>query len=332
MFWASAGLIAYTYVGYACWLRLRMLWRSHPVMRGAYTPTVSIVMVVRNEERVLETKLQNLLALDYPADRCQVIVVSDGSTDRTELILHEYARDPRLHVILNQLARGKASSLNDAVELASGEIVMFTDARQKIESRALRVVGREFCRPGSRMRQWGVDAGGRRNQGESSQGLGVYWRIEKQVRELEAASGSMVGATGAIYAVRRELLTPVPAETILDDVFLPMEVVRQGKRAIFDGRARAWDSVNLGAGREFSRKVRTLSGNYQLVRLAPWLLSSANPIRFEFVSHKLLRLTVPFALAALLVDIDDLNGRSTGCLDFATNVLCAKRAGAERLA
>jgi len=116
----------------------------------------------------------------------------------------------------------------------------------------------------------------------------------------------MVGATGAIYAVRRELLSRIPQGTILDDVYLPMEVVRQGKRAVFDGRARAWDSPNLGVEREFSRKVRTLSGNYQLLQLAPWLLSSRNPLLFEFVSHKLLRLVVPFALAALLLTSVDL--------------------------
>jgi cellulose synthase/poly-beta-1,6-N-acetylglucosamine synthase-like glycosyltransferase len=145
-------------------------------------------------------------------------------------------------------------------------------------------------------------------KGESSQGLGLYWRIEKRVRELEAASGSVVGATGAFYAVRRELLSTVPAETILDDVYLPMEVVRQGKRTVFDARAQAWDTPSLGTGREFSRKVRTLSGNFQLVQLAPWLLSSQNPIRFEFVSHKLLRLAVPFALALLLLSSLALRG------------------------
>jgi len=104
------------------------------------------------------------------------------------------------------------------------------------------------------------------------------------------------------------LLTVVPDGTTLDDVYLPMQVVRQGKRVLFDGRVRAWDSPTLGAEREFSRKVRTLSGNYQLLQLAPWLLSSSNPIRFEFVSHKLLRLTVPFALAALLLTSLSLRG------------------------
>jgi hypothetical protein len=111
----------------------------------------------------------------------------------------------------------------------------------------------------------------------------------------------VVGATGALYAARCSLLAPIPAETILDDVLLPLQVARQGARVIFDGRARAWDDPDLGAEREFRRKVRTLTGNYQLLQIAPWVLSGANPLRFRFVSHKLLRLVVPFALAVLLV-------------------------------
>src|SRR5207245_5610917 len=126
-------------------------------------------------------------------------------------------------------------------------------------------------------------------------------RIARRLGELEAAAGSVVGATGAIYAVRRSLLVAVPPETILDDVYIPMHVVRQGARVVFDERARAWDLPDLGTGREFARKVRTLTGNYQLLQLAPWLLGNANPVRFEFVSHKLLRLIVPFAIAAALV-------------------------------
>jgi hypothetical protein len=117
---------------------------------------------------------------------------------------------------------------------------------------------------------------------------------------MESASGSVAGATGAIYCARRELFEPLPAGTILDDVLIPMQVARQGARVVFDSRARAWDSPDLGGSREFARKVRTLSGNYQLLQLAPWLLSSRNPIRFEFISHKMSRLAVPFALVALL--------------------------------
>lgn len=300
IFWTATALIAYTYFGYAAWLWLRSRWRRKEVLRSPYLPFVSVVMVVHNEERVLRRKLENLLTLDYPAELMQLVVVSDGSTDRTDAILHEHASNPRVNVVLNQLSRGKASGLNDALELAQGDIVVFTDARQKIEPGALRLLLENFVDP-----QVGCVSGelmlGVPEAGETGEGIGVYWRIEKRIRELEAVSGSVVGATGAFYAIRRNLLVPLPAETILDDVYLPMQVVRQGFRVLFDARAQAWDRADPGTEREFARKVRTLSGNYQLLQLAPWLLSSANPIRFEFVSHKLLRMAVPFALAATLV-------------------------------
>ena len=300
LFWASVFLIAYTYVGYMVWLWLRAWLRPWPVQRGKYEPDVSVVMVVRNEEQVLEDKIRNLLELDYPPDRCHIVVVSDGSTDRTEAILHKYGTERRLHAVMNQLSQGKALSLNDGLMVARGEVVVFTDARQKIEPGAIRVLTENFVDPDVGCASGELVLGDQTN-GESRHGTGLYWRIEKSVRELEAASGSAVGATGAFYAVRRELLTALPGGTILDDVYLPMEVVRQGKRVVFDPRARAWDTPDLGAPREFSRKVRTLTGNYQLLQLAPWLLSRSNPIRFEFVSHKLLRLTVPFLLLAMLL-------------------------------
>jgi poly-beta-1,6-N-acetyl-D-glucosamine synthase len=300
VFWGAAFLIAYTYVGYAGWLWLRARLRPWPVLRAQQEPFISVVMVVRNEERWLEKKLRNLLEMDYPRNRCQIVVVSDGSTDRTDAILHGHAGDARVQVLMNQLSRGKASGLNDAISLAAGEVVVFTDARQKFEPGAVRLLMESFADP-----EVGCVSGalmlGDPESGEAAKGMGIYWRIEKQIRELESESGSVVGATGAIYAVRRELLVEVPEGTILDDVYIPMQVARQGKRVIFEPRARAWDSPDLGAEREFSRKVRTLSGNYQLVQLAPWLLRGENPLRFEFVSHKLLRLIVPFALAGVLV-------------------------------
>jgi cellulose synthase/poly-beta-1,6-N-acetylglucosamine synthase-like glycosyltransferase len=255
-------------------------------------------MVVRDEEHILPSKLDNLLTLDYPADLIQLVIVSDGSSDRTDAILRAHSDDPRITVVLTQLSRGKSAGLNDALELAHGEIVVFTDARQTIEPGALRFLLENFADP-----EIGCASGelmlGDPKLGESSKALGTYWTMEKLVRRLESASGSVVGATGALYAVRRNLLASLPAETILDDVYLPMQVVRQGFRVVFDSRARAWDT-DLGTQQEFWRKVRTLSGNYQLLQLAPWLLTSANPIRFEFISHKILRLMVPFALAGIL--------------------------------
>ncbi|MCU1304257.1 MAG: hypothetical protein JWQ87_4541 [Candidatus Sulfotelmatobacter sp.] len=307
VFWGSAMLIAYSYVGYAGWLWLRVRLRPWPILRGPQEPYASIAMVVRNEERWLESKMENLLALDYPQSLYQIVVVSDGSTDRTDVILRQYADNPRVTLLMNQLPRGKAAGVNDAISLAAGEIVILTDARQKIESGAIRLLVENFADP-----QVGCVSGalmlGDPESGEALKGMGLYWRIEKKIRELESESGSVVGATGALYAVRKELLTPVPEGTILDDVYIPLQVARQKKRVVFEPRARVWDDPDLGAEREFARKVRTLSGNYQLVQLAPWLLKSENPLRFEFISHKLLRLVVPFALAALLVGSIVLTG------------------------
>jgi poly-beta-1,6-N-acetyl-D-glucosamine synthase len=300
VFWCSAALIAYTYVGYVAWLWVRARLRPWPVQQGPHDTSISIVMVVRNEERVLQNKLRSLLELDYPAEQWQVVVVSDGSTDRTEAILREYANHPRVHVVMNQLANGKACGLNDAMAWTKGEIVVFTDARQKIESGAVRLLVENFadsdvgCVSGELML-------GELNSAEAVRGMGLYWKIEKTIRELESTSGSVVGATGAFYAVRRKLVVTVPPQTILDDVYLPMHIVRQGSRVIFEPRAKAWDVACRGANQEFRRKVRTLSGNYQLLQMAPWILSGSNPILFEFVSHKLMRLFVPFALLTLMM-------------------------------
>jgi biofilm PGA synthesis N-glycosyltransferase PgaC len=310
IFWFAAAVVGYSYLGYPVWLWLRSRWSPRPVRRSSSgssgqnptTPAVTAVMVVRNEEAAIARKLDNLLTLDYPQEKLDVVVVSDGSNDRTPAILADYARDARVRTLTKSASQGKAVGLNDAIKLATGEVLLFTDARQQIESSALRLLIENFADP-----DVGAASGelmlGDPTSGETGRGMGLYWRIEKKIRELESASGSVAGATGAIYCARRSLLedSPLPEGTILDDVLLPMQIVRQGCRVIFDARARAWDSPDLGEGREFSRKVRTLSGNYQLLQIAPWLLSSQNPIRFEFISHKLSRLAVPFALLALLI-------------------------------
>lgn len=300
MFWLSAGLIGYMYAGYGLWLWVRSFLRPRPVHRAPSLPSLSLVMVVRDEERYLEEKLRRLLELDYPAERCQLVIVSDGSTDRTEAMLRDFGVNPRICAVLNAMPAGKASGLNDAMAWAQGELIVFTDARQTVEPGAVRLLAENFADPAV-----GCASGelmlGLPERGEAAKGMGLYWKIEKKIRELESASGSVVGATGALYAVRRELVPKLPAGTILDDVYIPMQVARQGFRVVFDGRARAWDLPHQGTEREFGRKVRTLTGNYQLLQLAPWLWRRENPVRFEFISHKLLRLLAPFALAAALV-------------------------------
>jgi len=255
-------------------------------------------MAVRNEVANLPAKLENLRLLTYPGDRLQVVVASDGSTDQTAAILKENS-SWIVPVILEE-PRGKAYALNQAVKHATGEILVFLDARQFVESNAIIELATCFADPSI-----GAVSGelmlGSRSGANSAEAVGGYWKIEKVIRKLESASGSVVGVTGAIYAIRRELYTNMPIGTILDDVFVPMHIARMGKRVVFQSAAVARDQIFEERGREFSRKVRTLTGNYQLLRLAPWLLTPVNPLLFRFVSHKLLRLVTPFLLICILV-------------------------------
>src|SRR5208283_2973689 len=198
MFWLSAAMVVYAYLGYPAWLWLRSWWSPWPVLRGPVLPAVSAVMVVRNEEAVIARKLENLLALDYPAEKLEVVTVSDGSSDGTEMALAEFERrDARVRVMAKKVSSGKAAGLNDAIALARGEVLLFTDARQAIEPGALRLLMENFGDP-----QVGAASGelmlGDPASGETANGMGLYWRIEKKIRELESASGSVAGATGAI--------------------------------------------------------------------------------------------------------------------------------------
>jgi cellulose synthase/poly-beta-1,6-N-acetylglucosamine synthase-like glycosyltransferase len=297
LFWVCLALIGYAYFGYAGWLWLCARLRPRPIQKGFFTPRVSILIAARNEEANLPAKLQNLQQLDYPNELLQVVIASDGSTDRTASIL--LGQGSHIVPIILDESNGKARALNEAVKRATGEILVFLDARQSVGSDAISELTSCFADPGvgAVSGELLLDS----SEGESEDALGIYWKIEKIVRKLESVSGSVVGVTGAIYAIRRELYTEIPPGTILDDVFVPMNVARLGKRVVFQPSAIARDRLFSAKGKEFSRKVRTLTGNYQLLRLAPWLLSPANPLLFRFVSHKLLRLLVPLLLLLMLI-------------------------------
>jgi biofilm PGA synthesis N-glycosyltransferase PgaC len=299
LFWLSFSLIFCAYAAYPIWLYFRARFLPRPILQANIFPRVTILMAVHNEEKYLLAKLNNLAKLKYPVGHFEVIVISDGSTDQTNNILAAWENANLRTVILpNQC--GKAAALNRGLSEANGEIIIFTDARQTIDSASLQDLVSNFADPTvgcvSGELIIGTDA-----RSALAEGVGLYWQLEKKIRYWESLAGSMVGATGAFYAVRRNLLRPIPPETILDDVYIPFQVVRQGQRVVFDHRALAWDNLKPGPKHEFRRKVRTLIGNYQLLRLAPWLLTRSNPLRFRFVCHKLLRLLVPFALLGLLI-------------------------------
>ena len=298
LFWLCLAVVAYTYIGYAILLWIQVRLHRRPVLQGSILTTVSIIIAVRNEAANLPAKLENLRDLNYPQDRLQIVIASDGSTDGTADILRKHASS--IAVVLLDQSRGKAYALNEAVKHASGEILVFQDARQRIDPDAISELISCFADQevgavsGELLLE--TDSGS-----PSSDGLGIYWKFEKALRKLESESGSVVGVTGAIYAMRHNLYTTIPPETILDDVFLPMHVARMGKRVVFQPTAIARDRLFEEEEIEFSRKVRTLTGNYQLPQLAPWLLSTDNPLLFRYISHKLLRLMVPLLLILMLL-------------------------------
>lgn len=305
LFWLSIFLTVYTYLLYPAWLYLRSRLNARPVQRQPIFPKISIVMAARNEGTNLKRKLQNIEQLEYPRELVETYVVSDGSTDETNEILSQWS-DPGVHAIILETYAGKAVAINRALEAATGEVVVFMDARQRVDRDSVRRLVENFadpvvgCASGALMLSVGEAA--------SPRGVGVYWNMEKSIRCWESASGSVVGATGALYAVRRKLIPTLPAGTILDDVLIPMETVRRKFRVIFESQALAWDNLTAKPEQEFRRKVRTLFGNYQLLRIAPWLLTRENPLRFEFISHKLCRLAVPFALLGIVLASFFLSG------------------------
>jgi len=325
LFWITFGLIAYTYIGYPVLVYILSHFYRKP-LRGKYLyPTVSVLVSAYNEEKNIEQKLHNLLELDYPEERIEILVGSDGSTDRTdEIIKKVIAATPKVsrNVTWSQYydqsqaslgekltvwffrqepRQGKPSMLNTLVQQAKGDILVLTDARQRMDKDAIQELVKYFDDP-----RVGAVSGDLHYESETGNktaaGLGLYWRYEKFIRKSESRMGSMLGATGALYAARRSLFPRLPVDLILDDVYVPLKVIEQGYRAIFDKRAKVYDKVFDQPKDEFLRKCRTLAGNFQLFVYARKLF---NPFRgkisWQFFSHKFLRLMVPFLLVLMLV-------------------------------
>jgi cellulose synthase/poly-beta-1,6-N-acetylglucosamine synthase-like glycosyltransferase len=300
LFWISVSFLAYTYIVYpfiiCAWgagfpRRVRKRYEGLPV---------SVVVAARNEQRNIEDRVHNLLAQDYPADLIEVIIVSDGSTDRTAELALEIG-DPRVRVIETGEPVGKAWALNLGVANASNHIVVFADARQRFSENAIAEMVALF-----HDEQVGAVTGELviRKNGESdvSEGVGLYWAYEKLIRRMESRADSVVGSTGCIYAIRRHLFVELPANTLLDDVLVPMRIVLAGYRVVFSRAAKAFDWASTNTSQEFARKVRTLAGNFQAFSFEKSLLNPfRNRIFFQMISHKVTRLLAPYFVLLALV-------------------------------
>ncbi|MCE9609808.1 MAG: glycosyltransferase family 2 protein [Chthoniobacter sp.] len=295
VFWLSIVALAYTFVGYS--VLMALLARGRKIIRHSLpepAPEVCVVLVAHNEESRIVARLTNLLDSTYPLGRLRILLVDDASTDAT--VARARAFDPARVTILPQSMRaGKAAGLNAALAQETAEIIVLTDARQRFASNAIALLAAHFgdqrigAVSGSLEIETSISATGT--------GIDTYWRMEKSLRAAEARFDSCIGCTGAIYAIRRTLFTPIPTDTLLDDVVIPMHIAATGARVIHDSEALAFDPQTLDPTSEQRRKQRTLAGNFQmLVRYPKWLLPWQHRLWWQLLSHKYLRLAAPLFL------------------------------------
>jgi poly-beta-1,6-N-acetyl-D-glucosamine synthase len=292
----SSAFILYVIFGYpliaVVWSRLL----GKPILKRFAARTVSILLPVNNGERWLADKLRSIRELNYPQELLDIIVISSASQDGTLKIAQEHA-GPRLRVIEVEQP-GKARALNAGLAVARGDIVFFTDVRQALEPGSLRALVEHFSDP-----QVGAVSGElviREGSSYEEASVGLYWKYEKLIRSAQSRIGSVPGATGAIYAMRRELTRSLPEGVLLDDVYQPLCAYFQGYRITWEPGAKAFD-YPASLKTEFQRKVRTLAGVYQIMGMFPQLLIPNHRLWIHFVSHKLGRLLLPYALIVLFV-------------------------------
>jgi len=300
LFWVSFGALIYVYIGYPLLLALiaGIMPRRRP--QAGFTPRLSILIAAYNEEAGIGRKIEQTLALDYPPDLIEILVLSDGSTDRTDAIV-ESLRDPRVRLLRLSGRKGKTNAQNEGVKMARGDVLVFSDATTIYHSQALRHLAANYADPK-------VGAVSGRYQyfdpkGKSPTGLGTiaFWSYENLIKMMQSRIKTISGCCGCIYSVRREAYTALAPE-VISDLVQPLHVIRRGYRVAFEDRALAYEETTQSTSEEFSMRVRVVTRGIRGLLSVPTLLV---PWRFAWVSfqlwsHKILRWLVPFFLLALL--------------------------------
>ncbi|HEU4522575.1 MAG TPA: glycosyltransferase family 2 protein, partial [Thermoanaerobaculia bacterium] len=297
VFWACFAVCLYIYFGYPALLWIISRFRSRPVREADVHPRATFIIPAYNEERTIGRKIENTLSLDYPADRIEVLVVSNGSTDRTNEIVSGWS-DPRVRLIALPQP-GKMAALNEGARAATGEVLIFTDADFYLDQHSLRVIARKFADP-----EVGGVCGARRAAprpaGESTgEGEGMYHRWDKWQKIRESRIGSVFAADGLLYAIRRELYVPVSLAAQADDIAISTRVPLQGYRLLFEPEATAWEEATISAREEFGRKIRVTNHSVRALFAIGAPLVTSGFYSVELLSHKLVRHFIPLFLVPM---------------------------------
>ena len=302
LFWLCVLLIIYTYAGYPflIWLFSRAMPR--PIADSTATPYVTLLIAAFNEEKVIAQKIENSLQLIYPRDRLQILVMDDGSEDRTQEIIKSYA-DRGVELAYNPPRRGKMAAINRAIQQARGEIVLFSDASNSYAADVVNEISAPFSNPrvGAVVGARAIEAG----EGGLGESEGLYWKYESFIQKNESLLGCCTGIVGEILAIRRNLFTPPPDGIINDDFFMAMQVAKQGYRVAYAPNARSFESISLQARDGIERRKRIVAGRYQAIfhanRILPW---NRPFVVWQIISHKFMRPLVPlFMIGALMINL-----------------------------
>ena len=311
LFWLSLLVIAYTYVGYGLFMALAARLWGRSTRSAEITPSVTVLVAAYNEAECIANKIENTLTLDYPADKLELLVVADGSTDDTPAIVADYAARHEAGVGYNvRLAyqperRGKAHALARAYPLATGEILVFSDANSLFPPDILRHMVRHFADP-----EVGGVGGAKRimvasasvDAGAQGQGESLYWRYESQLKAWDSAVSSVMGVPGEVWAARREAFRPAEEDAIIEDFVASLRLVEQGWRVVLEPRAIALEPPSPSLRAEWQRRTRMAAGGWQAFFRLPGLLRHPNRwIPFQYLSHRMLRWMVTPSLFVLLL-------------------------------
>jgi len=291
VFLLSGSLIIYVLAGYPLLLARIARRQTRTIQKDAVLRRVSVVVAVRNGEKFLAAKLRSILACNYPRELMEITVVSDGSDDATDGIAQSFAAEG-VRFYRNERT-GKGAAVNTGIANSTGEILILTDVRQTLDSNAIRNVVACFGDPivGAVSGELSIRPGLSAEEADT----GLYWKYEVFIRKHMSRVDSTFGTNGPFYALRRSLAVPIPENTLLDDVYLPLAAFFKGYRLILEESAKAFDYPTTLTS-EFQRKVRTQAGLYQILKLYPELLRSSNRMRIHFLSAKFGRLIMPFLL------------------------------------
>lgn len=287
LFYCSAGVIIYSYLGYPVLLYIFSLGRKRkPGFNPGEEPSVSIIIAAYNEENVIDSKLKNTLALDYPFSKLQIIVAAQGSTDDTATIATSF---DDVFVLHSKERKGKAAAINDAIQHAKHPVVVLTDANTVLSAQTLKLLIAPFAD-----KQTGAVAGEKKVisiDGTAVSGEGLYWKYESWLKQQETKFYTVVGAAGELFALRKELFVPVPEQTITDDFFISININLKHKKVQYAANAVSTESASVSLIDEWKRKVRIAAGGIQSLSL---VAKALNPfiyplLAFQFFSHRVLR-------------------------------------------